>query len=524
MGHEDHESAQADERAETSSPASGLTERGARALLTAVVELLPQMVFVKDARDLRFVLLNAAGESLLGMTRDEMLGRSDRDFFPDDQARFFMAKDRAVLASKRLYDIPAEPITTRNGDRVLHTRKVPVVDPASGEPLYLLGISDDITEQRQSSERTEHALREAREAEAARAELLAVISHELRTPLTGMIGMAALLARTPLSPQQAEMVQVLERSSTRLHKLITDLLDLSRLDTGHVVPDAAPYSPELAARDTVALFRQRADDRGIGLDVDLGDAVPPQVIGDASRVQQVLMNLVSNAVRHTHEGHVTIRLAWGRGVLRIDVVDTGDGIDPGKAAELFEPFRRGANAVGEGAGLGLAIARRLVSMMGGRIGAEAGPRGGSRFFFEVPAPRGDEDEEMGATGRVLVVDDDSLSRRMAEVMLQGLGYDAVCVDSGEAALAWLAEHRCDAVLMDRNLPGVDGNETTRRLRALDVRWSDVCVVGISAELDGEERRVALDAGMNECLPKPYGVRELEHALSRWCAPGSGAPR
>ncbi len=523
MGHDDQESRAADERAESAAPAAGVTERGARALLGAVVELLPQMVFVKDARDLRFVLLNAAGESLLGMSREEMLGRSDRDFFPDDQARFFMAKDRAVLESKRLYDIPGEPITTRNGHRVLHTRKVPVVDAETGEPLYLLGISEDITEQRQSTERTEHALREAREADAARAELLAVISHELRTPLTGMVGMASLLSRTPLSPAQAEMVQVLERSSTRLHKLITDLLDLSRLDTGHVVPDAVPYSPELAARDTVALFRQRADDRGIGLDVDLGDAVPPLVVGDASRVQQVLMNLVSNAVRHTHEGHVTIRLAWGRSVLRIDVIDTGDGIDPAHAGELFEPFRRGANAVGEGVGLGLAIARRLVSMMGGRIGAEAGPRGGSRFFFEVPAPRSDDDD-ISPTGRVLVVDDDSLSRRMAEVMLQGLGYDAVSVDSGEAALAWLAEHACDAVLMDRNLPGVDGNETTRRLRALDVRWSNVCVVGISAELDGAEKDAALEAGMNECLPKPYGVRELENALARWCAPVGTPPR
>lgn len=476
-------------------------------LLEAVVEELPQMVFVKDADDLRFVLVNSATESLLGLGRDEMLGRTDLDLFPEEQARFFMAKDRAVLASGRMYDIESEPITARHGTRVLHTRKVPISDPETGEPQYLLGISEDITERREAQERTDEALREAGEADRARSEMLAVISHELRTPLTGMVGMATLLAQTPLNASQLEMVQVLQRASTRLHKLIGDLLDLSRLDSGHIKLEPVAFSPELAARDTLALFTQRAEDKEIALDVEISDTVPEQVVADSLRCQQVLMNLVSNAVRHTQVGHVTIRLKWSRDVLRFDVIDTGDGIDPTSAATLFEPFRRGDNAVGEGAGLGLAIARRLVSAMSGRIGAEARPRGGSRFFFEVPAPRSDE-AQTGPTGCVLVVDDEAIGRRLAEVMLHGLGYQPVCVDNAEAALSYLANHRVDAVLLDCDAAGVDVPQLMRRLRGSTAVGRAAPFIAVSAdELAGAE--------VDDRLPRPYGIHDLEAMLARW---------
>ncbi|MCS7041336.1 MAG: ATP-binding protein [Bryobacteraceae bacterium] len=376
-------------------------------------------------------------------------------------------------------------------------------------------------------ERADEALRRAEQASRFKSEFLARMSHEIRTPMHGVIGTADLLLRTPLSPDQQELVRTLKESAAVLMNLLNDVLDLSRIEAGKLALAAQPFQLSAVARTVTALMRPMAAARGIELRLTAPEA-PLWFLGDAHRVQQILLNLVSNAVKFTERGFVEISVrapADSSGVgFEIVVQDTGRGIPPEKLESIFQPFVQIASGPPEetaGTGLGLSITKALVDAMGGSIHVESTPGSGSVFRVLLPLPAAEpprqEEPESGreeasakAPLRVLLVEDHPINQRMVARMLEALGHEAEVVADGESAVAHALEGRFDVILIDIRLPGIDGLETARRLRAAGCRTP---LIALSANVYESDRAAAREAGMDSFLGKPLHLEELREALA-----------
>lgn len=376
-------------------------------------------------------------------------------------------------------------------------------------------------------ERADEALRRAEQASRFKSEFLARMSHEIRTPMHGVVGTADLLLRTPLAPDQRELVVTLKESAAVLMNLLNDILDLSRIEAGKLALASRPFDLAAVARTVTALMRPIAEARGLELRLDAPDA-PLWFAGDGNRVQQILLNLVSNAVKFTLRGFVEIAIraaAQGRG-FEIAVRDTGPGIAPEKLESIFQPFVQLADGAmnAAGTGLGLAITKALVDAMGGRIRVESNPGAGSTFLVELPLPRAEPqpqpaeplpcDRASVAPMRVLVVEDNPVNQRMVRRMLESLGHTADTASDGEAALSRALAEPFDVILLDIRLPGIDGLETARRLRAAGCRTP---MIALSANVYESDRAAALAAGMDDFLGKPLHLEELCEALRRVAA-------
>lgn len=277
----------------------------AEAFLESVVENIPNMVFVKEAEDLRFVRFNRAGEELLGYSRDDLVGRNDYDFFPREEADSFTSRDREVLEGGGVVDIEEEPIETKEkGLRILHTKKIPIVDE-SGTPRYLLGISEDITDRKRAEEAVRQARDEAEGANRAKDEFLSRMSHELRTPMNAVLGFAQLLEMGSLDEEQRDSVKRILHGGRHLLRLIDDVLDVSRIATGNLTLSLEPVSVTQAIREAAELIQPLASERGIELCAE--DANGLHILADRQRLRQVLLNLLSNGVKYNREaGRVSV--------------------------------------------------------------------------------------------------------------------------------------------------------------------------------------------------------------------------
>lgn len=368
--------------------------RRAHAFLDSVVENIPHMVFVKEAAELRFVRFNRAGEELLGYSRSELIGRNDYDFFPRDQADFFTAKDRAVLAEGRLLDIPEETIQTRlQGTRILHTRKVPILD-GDGCPRYLLGISEDITRRRaaEAEIRTlnDALRRHAAGLQAANQDLEGFsysVSHDLRAPLRHIAGFANLLqehAGAGLDETGRRYLDTIATSVRRMGELIDDLLVFSRMGRAEMRHERV--SLDRLLKDVLKDLPPEAAGRRI--DWRIGPL--PEVQGDPSMLRVVLANLVSNAVKYSGTRPQAVVEIGARGEMDGQAVmcvrDNGVGFDMQYAHKLFGVFQRlHRQEEFEGTGIGLANVRRIVQRHGGRTWAEGEVGRGAAFYFSLPA-------------------------------------------------------------------------------------------------------------------------------------------
>jgi len=313
--------------------------RNSERFLDSVLENLPNMVFVKDAEELRFVRLNRAGEELLGK---ELVGRNDHDLFPKQEADALVQKDREVLASGGVVDIPEESIDTiENGSRILHTRKIAIRDER-GEPQYLLGISVDITARKLAERAAEAAQAEAQRANQAKSEFLSRMSHELRTPLNAVIGFGQLLALDAMDPRQGEAVEQILNAGRHLLELINEVLDISRIESGTMSMSLAPVDLGSVIAEALSLIRPLADEAQVRLTTCPSEHADLHVLADQQRLKQVLINLLSNAVKYNRRGggvsvHCT-ELAEGR--IEVAVADTGYGMSAEQLERLFEPFDR----------------------------------------------------------------------------------------------------------------------------------------------------------------------------------------
>ena len=507
--------------------------RASQQFLDSVVENIPNMVFVKDARDLSYVRLNRAGEELLGRRREDVVGRRDEEIFPPDEAASYASKDREVLDGRMLVDIPAEPLRTSDGERVVHTRKIPILG-ADGTPRYLLGISEDVTERRRAVADLEVAREAADRANRAKDEFLSRMSHELRTPMNAVLGFAQLLRLDDLRPDQRESVDLIVRAGAHLLELIDDVLDVSRVETGELRLSLEPVAVVDVVAEAAGMVRPLAAGRGVRLVEGVAGCGERHVRADRQRLRQVVVNLLVNAVKYNRDGgEVAVRCERGApGRLRLVVADTGIGLTPEDVARLFQPFERlGAEKTSiEGTGLGLVLSRHLVEAMGGAITVTSEPGVGSAFYVELPlaeeparsspaaGPPALPPAPAGEPRTVLYVEDNLSNVKLVErVLARRPEVRLLVAMQGSLALELAREHRPSLVLLDVHLPDMSGEEILRRLRA-DPRTAATPVAVLSAAATAGRVDRLRAHGVVDYLTKPLDVARLLALVD-----GSGGP-
>ncbi len=500
-----------------------------------VLELSQAVVTIMD-RDGRILETTGRYRMVLGYPLGFWESRTIFDILERDDVKRVAAFSVEVFASPGT--TKQIEVTVRAADGTLHQLLVYAMNLLDDPDVNgILLTTEDVTEERRLVAALAERSHLAESIVEAQTNVLATVAHELRNPLHALQGLAELLVAGQLPESAASLARTLQRQLSALTGITQDLLDTARVDAGAVVLSVSSTDLWLVVEDVVEHGRAAVGKRPLDVESVRAADVPQWVLADPTRLRQILRNLVGNAVKFTKKGSVRldVRRAEGETVV-FSVIDTGVGIPAEEIGNVLTPFATGSTAgSGKGAGLGLAIVQRFVSAMGGKLSIVSELGKGTTFRIEVPLPLSTEmasnqpseptsEEATGTT--VLVVEDTPDIQQLAKGQLRRLGMNPVIAESGEAALALLMSHDCppfDVVLMDYQLPGIDGIETTQRIRTLDSRFSSLPVIGVTASASAAHRKAFVDAGMDGFIAKPATLDQIRRAIADALAVGRTRP-
>jgi PAS domain S-box-containing protein len=498
----------------------------------------PQPLLVFDCETLQIVAVSAATIESTGWTREEFISKTVLDIAPPEEHPGMLEYVAASLRGESFGVQHARPRRHLCKDGSILDVEVTSDDVVINGRRCRVCLCQDVGERNRAAAELAAARDQAVEASAMKSAFLANMSHEIRTPMNGVIGMTELLLDMNLTVEQRECAAQIARSGEQMLAIINDILDLSKIETGRLELDIDVFELPEAIRGACAMARAQAHAKDLELRVEIDAGVPERVRGDGRRLHQVVLNLVANAIKFTPAGSVIVRVAASGLRVRVEVLDTGIGIDPEVLEQMFEPFVQADVSTTRrygGSGLGLAIARDLVELMGGTISAQSEPGTGSTFSFEVAlAPAETSDAGAGPAAPtsaqtvapwsvpplVLIAEDSQINQIVAARALERCGCQVDVVGDGAGALRALESRRYDLVLMDCQMPDMDGYEATAELRRREGETGRTPVIAMTAQaMDGDRRR-CLAAGMDDYISKPMRSRELRELLTRWIPAGT----
>jgi len=515
-------------------------QEAANRLLTEIVDSMGEGLMVTSGTEAtdpenRILLVNPAYRRLfdlsdemplVGMAIPEFLAVLDKQGVRADAAEGFDdINDMLARGETVMMNIPSagRSFATRARRR-----------PSGG---YVL-VHTDITDLQEQNTALKAARDAAEVASHAKSTFLATMSHEIRTPMNGIVGMADMLSEMDLTEEQADCVETIRGSALALTSLISDILDFSKVEAGRLELEEVPFDLHIAVEEVFGLLKPLAGGKGVALTHDIAEDVPRKVEGDPLRLRQVLLNLLGNAIKFTHDGAVRLRVtrkeAFGN-ALRFVITDSGIGIPKDRLAHIFDPFEQvqtGHERRYEGSGLGLAISKKLVGAMGGEISAASEPGFGSTFEISVPlpavanvAPPSQPDMTVVATLeglRVLVVEDNQTNQKVVQLMLKRRGAETVVAKNGQVAVQLFDPARFDVVLMDMSMPVMNGIEATRAIRARQRQegWPHRPIIALTGNAFAKDKKECLEAGMDGFLAKPVQRDALLLEIQRQLADAS----
>jgi len=509
--------------------------RQTRAFLDTVVENIPEILIARDAADERIILVNRAAEAWMGLPRALMIGKTDHDLFPADVADAVQARRRSQLAAGRMEAVEETIRSPEGEDRIIEMRFAAVAG-GEGRAPFSLAIAKDVTQQKRDAASLRQALEEAEASNRAKSQFLANMSHEIRTPLNGVVGVADALSGTPLTAPQREMVSIIQSSAKALNRLLSDVLDLARVEAGRLDISREPFGLEALVRDAAALFEPSARAKALDFTLTVSEDAVGAVVGDPVRIQQILFNLLSNAVKFTSEGSVRLDVARrsdapGASEVWFEVRDTGVGFDSSNSKAVFDRFQQADGSITRrygGSGLGLTISRELAELMGGSLTAESEQGAGALFRLCLPLPAcadspttaesaGGSETIQGAEGlRVLVADDHPTNLKVVELILGAAGCELVQLENGALALEAVKTQAFDVVLMDLQMPVMDGLSAITAIRAWELAHDRPRspILALSANALPEHVQAARAAGADAHLAKPLTAAALFESMNR----------
>ncbi|MDQ1812145.1 CHASE domain-containing protein [Massilia sp. CCM 9210] len=497
-----------------------------RVLLDSVLNSIDAHVYMKDS-ERRYIYINARTAEAMGQPAEAIIGKLDREVMTPEMADFYWNQDSKIFTDGARHASQVEFTEPDGTVRQLWTVKVPVL--LDGEVSAVIGLSTDVTELHQLKA-------QADAANQAKSNFLSNMSHEIRTPMNSIIGMSHLALKTVANPKQRDYLEKIYHSSQHLLGIINDILDFSKIEAGKLELEVLDFGLRALMQNISNQLGDAAANKHLHLDFEIDPHLALQLRGDPLRLEQVLLNFTSNAIKFSENGSIRVRaLAAEEGendfVVRFEVIDAGIGMSEAEIADLFKSFHQADPSTTRkygGTGLGLVISKQLAELMGGTVGVDSTPGQGSTFWFTarlgkalnfLPGDRSAVDPavlEQLRGAYILLVEDNIFSQQVGQELLEEAQATVVVANNGKEAIDLMLKERFDCVLMDVQMPVMDGFEATRMIRS-DPRLRDALVIAMTANAGKDDQTRCLEAGMNEFVTKPISPKLLFEVIARWLA-------